>query len=77
MRLTRMGRFNMFRNRLIPKILRCYTFRRPITLYSVKKLVIIMSITAIKCINRYGCGLFNSWCGMEITFFAYVLDYLC
>ena len=32
-----------------------------------------MSITVIKCINRYGCGLFNSCCGMKIKFFAYVL----
>ena len=24
-----------------------------------------MSITVIKCINRYGCGLFNSCCAMK------------
>ena len=27
-----------------------------------------MSITVIKCINGYRCGLFNSYCGMKITF---------
>ena len=24
-------------------------------------------------INRYSCGLFNSWCGMRITFLLYML----
>ena len=51
---------------------------RPITLLrsnSVKKRVIIMSITVIKCINRYGCGLFNSCCGMKITFFCICIGF--
>ena len=87
MKLSGIDTFNMFRNRSILKILRCwaankkyfvcfvdlckanYTFKEKLN--SVKKLVIIMSVTVT--INRYGYGLFNSCYDMKITFFPYVL----
>ena len=82
-----MDRFDLFRNRSIPKILRSWTatkrflfvlfiFWRLTTILGsdltvskimrIMRLMLIMRITVIKYINRYGCGLFNSCCGMKI-----------
>ena len=87
------GQVNVFRNRLVPKILRCwtttkmffvcfvnylktnYTFRQQPNGVTNQTIVIIRGISVIKCINRYSCGLFNSCCGMKISFFSICIEF--
>ena len=73
--MSGMVRFNVLRNRLIPKILKMLSgHQNDSKLNSVTSLavVVIMNISVTKYINRYSCVLFKNCCDRKITFFAYV-----